>query len=336
MMRLRTAELTFLAGLLTILLVLAQTSCCCLQCPPPSSVTQSPDVACQKPSSERRDCQEFSPGGWGTANHKFLEGRGLEQMYFQSQAGGAVPFPPPAGMVLAAASECGNARLKVKVARCLPDNHGASACVVDVQTNNGICGASVPRVEDTKTHRGVIMVHGSWDKTGKWVDDPTKVTLSCDAGGGVDQALSADGAITACLRGHRYDPQTHSDEFLSCIRALRGDYCGDGTSHTNSGTDIDVFDKTLNQMTKSDCSDGRAFEASWTPAGAACIAHLRWAGVPNTTPICPNMAAAATNGALCVTPPVTPVVTTRSVSHACNGTDEIDTKPAETDPICLP
>src|SRR5262249_52738860 len=122
MVRLQTAASKILPGLLTLLLFLAQTSCCCPQCPPPSSVTQAPDTACQPAASERRDCQEFSPGGWGPHNHKFLEGRGLEQIYFQSQPGATVPFPPPAGMLLTAASECGNARLTVKVASCLPDN----------------------------------------------------------------------------------------------------------------------------------------------------------------------------------------------------------------------
>jgi hypothetical protein len=75
----------------------------------------------------------------------------------------------------------------VKVSKCLAANHGATVCVVDAETpkGNGICFVDPEnkKVEekDTKSHRGVLMVRGSWDAKGNWKDDPTRLTLSCDA-----------------------------------------------------------------------------------------------------------------------------------------------------------
>jgi hypothetical protein len=57
---------------------------------------------------------------------------------------------------------------------------------------------------------------------------------------------------------------------------VRGDYCGDGMAHTKDGTSIDIYDD-LGIQTVGAADDARfVFEAGWTPAGAACVAHTRW------------------------------------------------------------
>jgi hypothetical protein len=67
----------------------------------------------------------------------------------------------------------------------------------------------------------------------------------------------------------------------------------------------------------------RAFEASWSPAGAVCFAHLRWEGKPEEQPHCPNMGPAK-DGVQCVTSSPKPILTTRSLGHKCDGATAVD------------
>jgi hypothetical protein len=62
---------------------------------------------------------------------------------------------------------------------------------------------------------------------------------------------------------------THLHE--ACTRALRADYCGDGTSFTADGTTISVADVFGIRIGTA----GWPFEAEWTASGARCAARLR-------------------------------------------------------------
>jgi hypothetical protein len=62
------------------------------------------------------------------------------------------------------------------------------------------------------------------------------------------------------------------DWFNSCVRMVRGDYCGDGRPFTRDGTLIDIYDK-IGVQRSDDPSIG--FEAAWGPEGAICVAHTR-------------------------------------------------------------
>jgi len=53
----------------------------------------------------------------------------------------------------------------------------------------------------------------------------------------------------------------------ACVRMIRADYCGDGTSHTLNGTMINLYDK-LDRLTD---TEHWTVEAKWTPAGASCF-----------------------------------------------------------------
>jgi ADYC domain-containing protein len=63
------------------------------------------------------------------------------------------------------------------------------------------------------------------------------------------------------------------DWFNSCVRMLRGDYCGDGRHFTRDGTWIDLYDRIGIQ--KSDEDPSLSFEAAWGPRGAICVARTR-------------------------------------------------------------
>ena len=59
----------------------------------------------------------------------------------------------------------------------------------------------------------------------------------------------------------------------ACTRMLRADYCGDGTPHTQDGTEVDVYDTLGIQSPQAD-SD-MTFEAAWTADGSACVRKVR-------------------------------------------------------------
>ena len=51
------------------------------------------------------------------------------------------------------------------------------------------------------------------------------------------------------------------------VRALRGDYCGDGVPFTVNGTMVNLYDGVGIQLDTQDWD----VDAAWTPDGAACI-----------------------------------------------------------------
>jgi hypothetical protein len=60
----------------------------------------------------------------------------------------------------------------------------------------------------------------------------------------------------------------------ACVRMVRADYCGDGTSHTYAGTEIDVFDAL--RLKNEDLTVPGSIEAEWGVNGAQCVLHTRW------------------------------------------------------------
>jgi len=57
----------------------------------------------------------------------------------------------------------------------------------------------------------------------------------------------------------------------ACVRAIRADYCGDGQSHTITGTEINIYDRLGRQTDTQNWS----MESNWTPDGATCIHTAR-------------------------------------------------------------
>jgi hypothetical protein len=87
-----------------------------------------------------------------------------------------------------------------------------------------------------------------------------------------------------------------ANQLASCVRMLRGDYCGSGNTHTVDGTTINLYDQVGVQ------SDTAAWpvEAEWTPHGAHCVnSHnaARWQLASTVEPSCVKPLMSATCGA---------------------------------------
>jgi len=100
------------------------------------------------------------------------------------------------------------------------------------------------------------------------------ITLTC-----------VSGAVAKCVR-FGYKPWArgpHGEDMApyhaACEHMVRADYSGDGAPHTKNGTSIDLYDDLGIQQPGSAADPEFSFEAGWTPQGAACVAHTRWADV---------------------------------------------------------
>jgi hypothetical protein len=123
-------------------------------------------------------------------------------------------------------------------------------------------------------------VPGSWNLAqgvpggGSYHPETAEFTLACRGS-----------AIAKCVE-LGYKPWTgHGSELAACVRALRADYCGDGTPYTVNGTLVNIYDGEGIQP------DAAAWdpEAGWTPEGASCISkkkEARFSQVANERPSC--------------------------------------------------
>ena len=66
-----------------------------------------------------------------------------------------------------------------------------------------------------------------------------------------------------------HDGVSLAETHQACTRAVRADYCGDGTPHTVNGVEIHVKDPLGIQ--KEDLSIPHVVEAEWGPGGALCL-----------------------------------------------------------------
>lgn len=120
-----------------------------------------------------------------------------------------------------------------------------------------------------------IAVVGYWDRAASYVDDGSYFTFGC-----------VNAAIGKCVRwGYRpwasalecrsgqCRSRSLADWHRACVRMVRADYCGDGVSHTRSGTRINVYDQLGIQQS---ANPGWSIESEWRPDGAQCINHTRW------------------------------------------------------------
>jgi len=123
-------------------------------------------------------------------------------------------------------------------------------------------------------------VGGSWNLArgvpggGAYHADTPEFTIACRGS-----------AISKCVE-MGFKPWTgNSRELASCVRALRADYCGDGTPHTVDGTLVNIFDADGVQAD----SENWTPEAEWTPDGARCVSsaqNTRFFQAAHETPEC--------------------------------------------------
>jgi hypothetical protein len=116
-----------------------------------------------------------------------------------------------------------------------------------------------------------VPITGIFDNKGARDDsNPNLFTFGCE-----------NGVIAKCYRwGYRpwvVNPANNMKEaHWACTRMARADYCGDGETHTQNGTLINLWDKLWPQIQSHGPANAMFFEAGWTPQGASCLSHDRW------------------------------------------------------------
>ena len=125
-----------------------------------------------------------------------------------------------------------------------------------------------------------IPVPGVWNTEadvvggGAYSNDGTQFTWSCRAK-----------TIAKCVEMGYKNWNGYSEQLQSCVRMLRGDYCGNGHAYTANGQLVNLYDDAGIQLD----TESWGAEAEWTSAGARCIldtAHTRYTHVGNPTPSC--------------------------------------------------
>jgi hypothetical protein len=105
-----------------------------------------------------------------------------------------------------------------------------------------------------------VAVAGVWSSivgdSASYGASTTRFTLACKGK-----------TIAKCVELGYKTYKGHANQMASCVRMLRGDYCGTGVAYTVDGTSLNLYDNVGVQ------SDTQAWpaEAEWTPAGARCV-----------------------------------------------------------------
>ncbi len=170
-----------------------------------------------------------------------------------------------------------------------PMNRDLQLYTVSYQTDASwqpLCGT------DAQGHAvRAIPLAGRWDYRsgveggGSHIEDPSMFTFACEGYAiakcvdlgyrplGDDKPCNGGGA--GCSLMHLMD-----DMHQACTRAMRADYCGDGTSYTHDAVTIDIYDGFGYRTPMK----GWPFEAEWNAAGAVCANQPRVP--PAGTPTC--------------------------------------------------
>ena len=211
----------------------------------------------------------------------------------------------------------GRALISAKMRASLLDGMPVTMQVADVQVRDGITLYSIAVLTDSGPvpmcglSNGApipaIAVQGYWDRASAYVADTASFTFGC-----INAAIGKctlwgyqPWSTTQECRNNSCRTRQLSDWMHACVRMVRADYCGNGISHTRSGTLINVYDQ-LGLQASSD--PGWAIEAEWRMDGASCINHTRWVKADlswNETDleyvqrVCPSRLSASSNGNKC-------------------------------------
>lgn len=115
---------------------------------------------------------------------------------------------------------------------------------------------------DAKGVSAAFPLQGSWTPDGVHLANK-RFALTCTSG-----------AISKCIR--MYKPWKGDEQWRlhqACTRAIRADYCGNGSSFTRDGVQVDVYDVT--GLERSAHLSHMAFEAAWGEDGATCLRRTR-------------------------------------------------------------
>jgi hypothetical protein len=110
-----------------------------------------------------------------------------------------------------------------------------------------------------------VVLAGTWRADGAHAASGTLATFACPGGA---LAKCVDFGYAPWRAG--VDGQSLAPLHQACTRAVRADYCGDGTSHTRDHTQINLWDAAGVQADGTDWTP----EAEWTEDGARCLSGL--------------------------------------------------------------
>jgi hypothetical protein len=150
------------------------------------------------------------------------------------------------------------------------DDHGEPVCGYATQT-----GSTQYPGGGSGTPRKAIMLAGVWRTTsggykgdgGKYAST-SQLTLACQTSGAIGKCV--DAGFKPWLSA------SHDKAHQACVRMVRGDYCGDGTSWTQEGRIIDVQDRLVNVQRLT--NPGWGIDASWDVDGAVVGSYPRAGG----------------------------------------------------------
>jgi hypothetical protein len=143
------------------------------------------------------------------------------------------------------------------------------------QDSTGAAVAAIPLAGRWNYARGV-------PGGGSKINDPGAFTFAC----------KGLGALAKCVLPIGYKPWKTSNGIplaqfhQACVRLIRADYCGDGTSWTKDGRLVDLYDGIGIQ---GDTNPWWLFEAEWVQSGASCVSTYRAIDLRNllgTLPSC--------------------------------------------------
>jgi ADYC domain/Pentapeptide repeats (8 copies) len=113
---------------------------------------------------------------------------------------------------------------------------------------------------------GAFAIPGTWDTRsgvpggGAYAGSAKVFTLAC-------RGMT----IAKCVEMGYTPSSPYKRQLQACVRLLRGDYCGDGSTWTVTGNQVNIYDGVGVQ------TDTMAWdiEAEWTPDGARCLSARR-------------------------------------------------------------
>jgi hypothetical protein len=114
-----------------------------------------------------------------------------------------------------------------------------------------LCGSTTIRA---------LKVMGTWASNGTHSASSTNFTFACRGA-----------SIAKCFE-MGYKTTATTNQLLSCVRLLRGDYCGTGVAYTVNGNQVNIYDALGIQK---DTQTTWMPEAEWAPTGAKCISADR-------------------------------------------------------------
>ncbi len=147
----------------------------------------------------------------------------------------------------------------------------------------------LPACEDNYGNVAPAMpLQGAWDGTtaSRSSNDPNKITWACSTGAlGKCAATGLDNTLGyAPWENNWYYTTDSTGNWVSvtgqkihqtCTRMIRADYCGDGVSHTETGTAIDVTDELYYYSSRLAADTYKHNEALWTEKGAFWLSCSR-------------------------------------------------------------